>query len=129
LRFPCQPEVGGGARAVAQQHAGSGLPATISTKREKVIRGTPLAFPPEAEEVRMAKRLSWLALAALFLGVLSGCEFLGGAAVGAGAAGGAYEIRAERALDELEDDYRAGRIDREEYLKRKREIERGSVLN
>jgi len=77
----------------------------------------------------MAKRLGWLALASWILATLSACEFLGGAAVGAGATSGAYEIRAERALDELEEDYRPGRIGREEYLKRKREIERGSILN
>jgi len=76
----------------------------------------------------MSKRLT-LTLACGLIAALSGCEFLGGAAVGAGAASAGYEIRSERALDELEEDYREGRIDRDEYLKRKREIERGSILN
>lgn len=57
-----------------------------------------------------------------------GCQFLGGAAVGAGATGAAYEIQNERALDELERDYRAGRISRDEYLDRKNDIEKRSII-
>ncbi len=67
-----------------------------------------------------------LALCALF-GPL-GCQFLGGAAVGAGATGAAYEIQNKRALDELERDYAAGGISREDYLERKHDIEKRSVI-
>ena len=57
-----------------------------------------------------------------------GCEFLGGAAVGGLATGAGYEINANRQMDRLEDDFRRGRISREEYQDRKRQIERGSVV-
>jgi hypothetical protein len=67
--------------------------------------------------------------AALVLGAgLTGCAFLGGAAVGAGAAGTAYEVQNKEKLDELEDDYAEGKISRDEYLRRKREIDEGSVI-
>lgn len=57
-----------------------------------------------------------------------GCEFLGGAAVGGLATGAGYEINANRQMDRLEDDFRRGRVSREEYQERKRQIERGSVI-
>jgi hypothetical protein len=57
-----------------------------------------------------------------------GCAFLGGAAVGATGAGAAYEINNKRQMDRLEDDYRAGRISREEYEDRKRQIQKGSII-
>lgn len=62
--------------------------------------------------------------------VLGGCsgKFWGGTAAGAAAAGGAYELQNKRALEELEDDLKAGRIDREEYERRKDEIEDRSIL-
>ncbi|HBA89004.1 MAG TPA: hypothetical protein DCZ75_13790 [Geobacter sp.] len=49
---------------------------------------------------------------------------LGGAAVGAGA----YEYSAHRQLQQLESDYKAGRIDKKEYQIRKNQIEKGSIL-
>lgn len=58
----------------------------------------------------------------------TGCAFLGGAAVGALGAGAAYEVQAKRQMDRLEEDYKAGRITREEYLDRKRQIEAGSLI-
>ena len=60
----------------------------------------------------------------------AGCspEFWGGAAVGALGAGGGYEYQSKRQMDRLEDDYRAGRINREEYQDRKQQIERGSLV-
>jgi len=64
-------------------------------------------------------------LGALFTG---GCAFLGGAAVGAGAAGAGYEYRSKQQLDRLKEDYEAGKITREEYDRRKHEIEGGSVI-
>lgn len=58
----------------------------------------------------------------------TGCQFLGGAAVGAGATGAGYEYQRKQALDRLDDDFRAGRLTRDEYLARKRELEKGSVI-
>lgn len=59
-----------------------------------------------------------------------GCSpsFWGGTAVGALGAGGGYEYNNKRQMDKLEDDYQAGRIGREEYEDRKRQIERGSII-
>jgi hypothetical protein len=59
---------------------------------------------------------------------LSGCQFLGGAATGALATGAGYEIQAKRQMDRLEDDFKSGRISREEYESRKRQIESGSIV-
>jgi hypothetical protein len=58
----------------------------------------------------------------------SGCAFLGGAAVGAGATGGAYEYQAYRQMQQLEEDYKAERISRREYEERKKQIEAGSII-
>jgi hypothetical protein len=62
--------------------------------------------------------------------VQAGCspEFWGGTAVGALGAGGGYEYNNKRQMDRIEDDYRAGRMGREEYEDRKRQIERGSLI-
>jgi hypothetical protein len=57
-----------------------------------------------------------------------GCEFLGGAAAGALATGAGYEFNAKRQMDRLEEDYRNERISRQEYEKRKQQIESGSVI-
>jgi hypothetical protein len=57
-----------------------------------------------------------------------GCEFLGGAAAGALATGAGYELKAKRQIDRLEEDYRNERISRQEYEKRKQQIESGSVI-
>jgi hypothetical protein len=59
-----------------------------------------------------------------------GCspQFWGGAAVGALGAGGGYEYQSKRQMDRLEDDHKAGRINREEYQDRKQQIERGSII-
>jgi hypothetical protein len=54
----------------------------------------------------------------------AGLGALGGAA--AGAAG--YEYNAHRQMQQLEEDYRAGKIDRKEYEARKKQIEQGSIL-
>ena len=65
---------------------------------------------------------------ALAASVLAGCQFLGGAAVGAAGTGGAYEYQNKRALDRVEKQFERGEIDRDEYLERKKEIERGSLV-
>jgi hypothetical protein len=58
----------------------------------------------------------------------AGCEFIGGAAVGAGAAGAGYEYNAYRQMQQLEDDYKAEKISRQEYEERKKQIEAGSII-
>lgn len=72
------------------------------------------------------KKTMLLLLLASFM--QSGCQFLGGAAVGSLATGAGYEINAKRQMDKLEDDYRSERISRREYESRKAQIERGSVV-
>lgn len=70
-----------------------------------------------------------LALAFLLSGLIaSGCQFAGGAATGALATGAGYELQARRQMNQLEDDFKSGKIDREEYESRKRQIERGSIV-
>ena len=58
----------------------------------------------------------------------AGCEFIGGAAVGAGATGAGYEYNAYRQMQKLEEDYKAERISRREYEERKKQIEAGSII-
>jgi hypothetical protein len=77
-------------------------------------------------EVKKMKRL--IALSILAAATQWGCEFLGGAATGALATGAGYEYQAHRQTEKLEDDFKAGRISRDEYNDRKRQIERGSIL-
>ncbi|HEY9198817.1 MAG TPA: hypothetical protein VIR60_05570 [Gammaproteobacteria bacterium] len=63
----------------------------------------------------------------VLVGGLGGCstrEIATGAAVG----GAAYEYSNKRSMDDLEKDYQAGRIDRAEYERRKKEIEKRSVV-
>lgn len=80
------------------------------------------------------KRVKMLIVALVTVMSLSaayGCSrsFLGGAAVGAGAAGGAYEYQNTKALDQLDKDFEAGRISKDEYLRRKEEIKNRSLLH
>jgi hypothetical protein len=56
------------------------------------------------------------------------CEFIGGAAAGAGAAGAGYEYNAYRQMQKLEDDYKNEKISRQEYEDRKKQIEAGSII-
>lgn len=60
----------------------------------------------------------------------SGCSrgVVGGAALGAAGAGAAYEYQNKKQLDQLEQDFEAGRIDKEEYQKRKKDIQSGSLI-
>lgn len=69
-------------------------------------------------------------LAATFLvGLMqSGCAFLGGAAVGSLATGAGYEVNAHNQMEKLEADYKNERISRQEYLSRKAQIEKGSII-
>jgi hypothetical protein len=73
-------------------------------------------MPAKNEEVDEKLML----LSVLITGLaLSGCEFVAGTLVGAGAAGGGYEYQAYRQMQQLEDDYKNRRISREEYEDRK----------
>jgi hypothetical protein len=58
----------------------------------------------------------------------SGCMLLGGAALGAVATSGAYEVNAHSKMETIEDDYKAERISRAEYLARKSQIEKSSII-
>lgn len=60
----------------------------------------------------------------------TGCSSstLGGAALGAGAAGVAYEVYNEDAMDDLQHAYENGDISRAEYERRKAEIEDRSLV-
>jgi hypothetical protein len=57
-----------------------------------------------------------------------GCEFIGGAAVGALGASGGYEYNAYRKMNQLEEDYKNEKISRKEYEARKAQIESGSLI-
>jgi hypothetical protein len=60
---------------------------------------------------------------------LAGCNsFVGGAATGAAGAGAIYEYSNKEQLEDLEDDYDDGRIDRREYERRRDEIQDRSVI-
>lgn len=76
--------------------------------------------------------MKWFLLFAMifFLAVTSGCSrsFVGGAAIGAGGTGAVYEYQNKKALDELEAELRAGTISQEEYLRRKSEIQKRSIV-
>jgi hypothetical protein len=85
-------------------------------------------YQEQGKEISMKNAI----YALLFTAALAqtGCspQFWGGTALGALGAGGGYEYNNKRQMDNLEDDYRAGRIGREEYNDRKRQIERGSII-
>lgn len=76
----------------------------------------------------MKTKVLYPALAATLLAVvISGCstrEMATGAVVGAGA----YEYSNKRAMDELEDDYKAGRITQQEFERRRDDIEKRSLV-
>jgi hypothetical protein len=78
------------------------------------------------EEVEM-KKLMLVLVMLVGLGQ-AGCEFIGGAAVGAGATGAGYEYNAYRQMQQLEEDYKNEKISRAEYEKRKQQIEAGSII-
>jgi len=71
-----------------------------------------------------------LGIASLPLIFTIGCsrEVVGGAALGAGAAGAAYEYSNKERLEDLRQEYESDQISREEYLRRKQEIEEKSLI-
>jgi hypothetical protein len=65
----------------------------------------------------------------LLIGVSqSGCAFLGGAALGAVGTSAAYEVNAHSKMEQIENDYKSEKISRAEYLNRKSQIEKGSIV-
>jgi hypothetical protein len=58
----------------------------------------------------------------------SGCAFLAGGAVGALGTSAGYEINAHSKMEQIESDYKSERISRAEYLNRKSQIEKGSII-
>ncbi len=75
-------------------------------------------------------RIIIILLVSLPLIFSSGCsrQVVGGAALGVGAAGAAYEYSNKKALDDLKSDYESGKITADEYQRRKQEIEKKSLL-
>ena len=70
-----------------------------------------------------------LLVAVIAAGVVAGCSSkAGNVAVGAGAAGTAYEYSNKRTMDKLEEDAKEGKISREEYDRRRKEVEEKSVV-
>lgn len=75
------------------------------------------------------KRLRLMLVLVMLVGLgQAGCQFIGGAATGAGATGAAYEYNAYRQMQQLEEDFKAERISRREYEERKKQIEAGSLI-
>lgn len=75
----------------------------------------------------MYRLLANFILIVSFAVVLAACstrEVATGAVVG----GAAYEYSNKRTMDELKDDFNAGRISQEEYDRRKKEIEKRSLV-
>ena len=63
----------------------------------------------------------------------AGCESRAGSAVGGALGGaavgvGAYEYSAHRQMEQLDADYKAGKINKREYEIRKDQIEKGSLF-
>lgn len=78
----------------------------------------------------MARKPVLTAFGALVLLGSAGCQSdLGNMAVGAGAAGAAYEYSNEQQLDELEQKRDRGEISQEEYERRSQDIEDRSIVN
>lgn len=68
------------------------------------------------------------AFTALAAAVLPGCTFLAGTGAGVVGAGASYEVNARRQMDQLDADYKAGKITKQEYEVRKDQIKKGSVI-
>ncbi|MCC6681096.1 MAG: hypothetical protein IT445_09360 [Phycisphaeraceae bacterium] len=73
--------------------------------------------------------LKWTGVLVLLASIpaLQGCAFLAGAAVGAGGAAAAYEYNAHDESEDLEEDYKEGRITKAEYDARRKQIDESSV--
>jgi uncharacterized membrane protein len=71
-----------------------------------------------------------LAVSSLAALVLAGCNswFWGGAAAGAAGSGAVYEYQNKDALDQLEEEFEKGKISRDEYQRRRDEIQDRSLI-
>ena len=63
-----------------------------------------------------------------FMGVAGCSSKAGNVAVGAGAAGAAYEYSNKKQLDQLDADLKAGKISKDEYDRRAKEIKDRSIV-
>jgi len=63
-------------------------------------------------------------------GATAGCSTneVAGGLLGGAAVGGAYEYSNKRALEDLREEYESGEITREEYERRRRDIEKRSII-
>jgi hypothetical protein len=82
------------------------------------------------ENENMQKCITLMMIVSMAATMQIGCSksFWGGAAVGAAGAGVAYEYSKKKQMDTLERDFEAGRIDKDEYLRRKKQIQEGSII-
>lgn len=79
--------------------------------------------------MRMHDSIFTAAASLLVAALAVGCSSkAGNVAIGAGAAGAAYEYQNKQAMDELDRERQAGKISQEEYDRRKREIEKRSIV-
>ncbi len=114
------------ARLAGVRHSRLFLPPQVRRFIGRVFKRSLMAWAQQSKEVEM-KKLMLLSVLLTAL-ALSGCEFIAGTLVGAGAAGGGYEYQAYRQMQQLEEDYKNKRISREEYEDRKKQIEKGSII-
>ncbi len=76
----------------------------------------------------MAKAGLVTVMLALTLGAVGCASKAGNVALGAGAAGGAYEYSNKTQIDKLDKDLKEGKISQDEYNRRRQEIEKRSVV-
>lgn len=79
----------------------------------------------------MKSMLGFIGLGLLLLGVMAmGCSrsFWGGAAGGAAATSAAYELRSKQQMGKLDEEYKSGRMSKEEYEARQAQIKEGSIF-
>lgn len=77
----------------------------------------------------MDRRLAAVTLPLACMIVAACASKAGNLAVGAGVgAGAAYEYQNKRELDQLKQDYEAGKINKQEYDQRRKEIENRSIV-
>lgn len=76
---------------------------------------------------------SYVIGALLLVALTAGCSSRGGSAAGGALGGaaigaGAYEYNAYRQMQQLDQDYKAGKMNKQEYEIRKNQIEKGSLF-
>jgi hypothetical protein len=86
-------------------------------------------IPKKEGAMRTIQRIVLMSLMSVLLLGTGGCSssFWGGAASGVVGTGAGYEYKANKELDRIEEDYKEGRMTKEEYESRKDQIERMSV--